>query len=612
MTQQAAYLNLTAPAGVAVVVQLVLALILASGFVYSYEWLSSRAFADRDMSIVRRALDRVLLTAMAIVPGFLLYAAAPGFGQGQPLLDTLAFFSLMVALTDRQINVFEYGLRVLTLGAVAMLHYLGDYQNPRFWWTVGMIVVIGVGLRLLNQWVRQKWYVAALYFVVVAALWWLPVSAAPLAMVIQGAANYFVMVAVTIAIWAGQLRAAQRGSDTAWLASYDRLTNESNYEVYRRGISQLFKAAQKDGTPLTMAAVDIDYFRRINERYGHMAGNAVLMGVATTLADIVHRYNPDNRVFRTGGESFTILMPGVTPDEAMPVIRECWLTARQTTYHFKQRDIQVTLSIGVTSVRQDDDDIEQLYQRADDSLYASKHSGRDVITVDGQTQQALTGKPVYATYTFFTQRIADAKGETWAYELLLRCYDYGRKEWIIPRQFNIDPVLQVALIKQLLPELSPKRATINLTRQQFENPQTPVILEEFLQSPAAAGLELIVELPGVPNLKTLQTWVDRYHAAGTKVFIDDVGSDNQYDEVQSALGYVDGMKYAIQNLREAHDVSNLEARLAFWANLARTRNLTFIVEGVENKQDVKWAEETFGAKYLQGYYFGRPELPRIH
>lgn len=134
---------------------------------------------------------------------------------------------------------------------------------------------------------------------------------------------------------------------------------------------------QRYGGELLMAVLDIDFFKRINDNYGHLAGDKVLKIIATELAK---RLRKTDFIARFGGEEFVLLIPG-TPLEGAQQLLETLRTAIESCpFHFKGERVTITLSAGVSAFAAGERS-EQVFERADQALYRAKRSGRNRIEV---------------------------------------------------------------------------------------------------------------------------------------------------------------------------------------------------------------------------------------
>jgi diguanylate cyclase (GGDEF)-like protein len=160
----------------------------------------------------------------------------------------------------------------------------------------------------------------------------------------------------------------------------DALTGLCNRGGLDDALRKEFQRASEEGWPLSIAFVDLDYFKQINDSYGHVVGDQVLVSVAKLLADSIR--NTD-LVARYGGEEFVILLPGTGYKGANILagrLVEKLRTQRHTTD--TTQPIQVTASIGLATHMDDNQHfatVGDLLNAADQALYAAKHAGRDQV-----------------------------------------------------------------------------------------------------------------------------------------------------------------------------------------------------------------------------------------
>jgi diguanylate cyclase (GGDEF)-like protein len=166
-----------------------------------------------------------------------------------------------------------------------------------------------------------------------------------------------------------QLESAARQDDKTgvWnMAGWHRLANQE---------------LTRDGTPFGVLMVDLDHFKRINDRHGHLAGDAVLKAVADTIAATVRRRDS---VGRFGGEEFVVLLPGLTPPHIHEVaerIRTA-ITKLKITVLVADHDRHITdltASIGIATYPISGTSIERLLQAADTAMYRAKATGRNRV-----------------------------------------------------------------------------------------------------------------------------------------------------------------------------------------------------------------------------------------
>ncbi|MCZ7863935.1 GGDEF domain-containing protein [Agrobacterium salinitolerans] len=159
-------------------------------------------------------------------------------------------------------------------------------------------------------------------------------------------------------------------------AEHDPLTDVLN----RRGFDRRVPDFRNDTPEGAIIACDIDHFKRINDVYGHAAGDIVLIG----LADLLGRNAPEDAlVARFGGEEFVVFLPGQTAAAAGQLANGMRTVLSSLDWRNRGVTSQITASFGVSAVARGDHSIHDAIKRADDSLYAAKRGGRDQVVLEG-------------------------------------------------------------------------------------------------------------------------------------------------------------------------------------------------------------------------------------
>ena len=156
------------------------------------------------------------------------------------------------------------------------------------------------------------------------------------------------------------------------MAHTDVLTGLGNRRSANKDVASYIARATEKGEGFSLAILDIDFFKRVNDTYGHQAGDDVLFQVAQSIKEALR---PSDRVYRWGGEEFLLALPGTTEEFASPVcqrVRQC------INDHVHPLVGSITASIGVTVLKADDD-IDSLVNRCDEYLYFAKENGRDQV-----------------------------------------------------------------------------------------------------------------------------------------------------------------------------------------------------------------------------------------
>lgn len=159
------------------------------------------------------------------------------------------------------------------------------------------------------------------------------------------------------------------------MAITDGLTGLFNRRFFDELIKAEIESAKKDGKNLWLAILDIDYFKKINDRFGHQVGDNVLKEVAKVIEKSLR--NKDT-VFRIGGEEFAIIFKELSYESVKKILNR--IRERVAKQSFDLIDEKITISIGVAKLSKNDS-VKTLYLRADKLLYEAKRSGRDKIII---------------------------------------------------------------------------------------------------------------------------------------------------------------------------------------------------------------------------------------
>lgn len=172
---------------------------------------------------------------------------------------------------------------------------------------------------------------------------------------------------------------------TRELALKDGLTSIYNRRYLTHKFEEMAEQAQKDGGKLAVLMMDIDKFKRVNDTYGHLIGDKVLIltaAVANEVAEACQGF-----VGRFGGEEFVVVLPEYTLEDAKKVGEELHRKIGETNYQDEEVTVEFTVSMGISEYPETCDEAGQLIARADVAMYYSKSHGRNCITVDGTFEE---------------------------------------------------------------------------------------------------------------------------------------------------------------------------------------------------------------------------------
>ena len=161
------------------------------------------------------------------------------------------------------------------------------------------------------------------------------------------------------------------------VSDLDPLTGLSNRATMTAELTIEYERAVRSGTPCCLALADIDFFKKVNDTYGHAAGDEVL---AATAGRLTSHLRPYDMIYRYGGEEFLICLPNADTDIARAVLERLRESMAERPIKLEDgRDLPVTASFGLAQITKDAD-LKTVIDRADAALYQSKEHGRNRVT----------------------------------------------------------------------------------------------------------------------------------------------------------------------------------------------------------------------------------------
>lgn len=154
---------------------------------------------------------------------------------------------------------------------------------------------------------------------------------------------------------------------------HDPLTQVPNRIAYNEKIEKEFARWKRGKQPLSMAVIDADHFKKINDNYGHAAGDKTLQVIAQ---HIQKSLRATDFMARWGGEEFVVILPKSNADDLIQPLEKIRNKIEKLPFRFKNKNVTITVSIGATSFGEGDT-IESAFERADSALYEAKHMGRN-------------------------------------------------------------------------------------------------------------------------------------------------------------------------------------------------------------------------------------------
>jgi diguanylate cyclase (GGDEF)-like protein len=436
-----------------------------------------------------------------------------------------------------------------------------------------------------------------------------------------------------------QQRLRKEQANLSHLALHDELTGLPNRTLLADRLRRAASSASRSGTEPMLLFLDLDNFKAINDRFGHAAGDALLVAVGERLIALVRA---SDTVARLGGDEFVILAEDL--EEPMPAARSLAERIHQTMrapVPVGDRELHTSVSIGITPVAPDADP-EDCLSQADAAMYQAKRSGPahfevyDAAIGDDNRRDSLVADEL---------RVAHGKGElTLAYQPIFRLSD-GRPSglvgmealmrWDHPDLGQVPPAEFVPLLeqsRQIVPvgrwvleeatlqcrdwqdEGYPRLAvSVNVSARQL---QDACFYDDVRDALEASGLDpdqLVLEVTEsvlVVDMVQIGDTMSRVRDLGVHLALDDFGTG------YSSLLYLQGLP--IDRLKiDRSFVAGLDADdhdgtiIQTVVDLAHTLGITVVAEGVETLNELR-AVVAMGCDEAQGFLLGRPRPAHLH
>ena len=200
--------------------------------------------------------------------------------------------------------------------------------------------------------------------------------------------GWMLCIASDITSLATTERDLRQERDSAIKASFtDALTGSANRRYTMERIAEMLSVPAHDLQAVGCLAVfDIDYFKKINDRFGHQIGDLVLVDLAGRIQEEVRRADCFGRL---GGEEFGLVMPNTSLEQAELIVERMLSVVRKSRPSTERPDLSYTFSAGI-ALRRTGDTVSTLYARADLALYSAKRAGRNRIHLESEPPEALS------------------------------------------------------------------------------------------------------------------------------------------------------------------------------------------------------------------------------
>ncbi|MEA2411184.1 MAG: hypothetical protein QOC77_1745 [Thermoleophilaceae bacterium] len=447
--------------------------------------------------------------------------------------------------------------------------------------------------------------VAALALVSAAVL----VGLNPLATVL----SLLTMLAVVMRFASTLARLNRQSSALAALAATDPLTGLPNHRTVHEQFAGELKRARGIAAPLSVAALDLDHFKSLNDTFGHAEGDAALQAIAARLSQQV---SGRQMVGRVGGEEFVLVLPETAADEAFAIAERCRASIAELSVH----GTIMSCSAGVATFPEDDETGTRLLEYADGALYWAKSSGRaqtrrfdprEVILLSSAEQRAQVRAVIDADDALtpvFQPIVEITTGRVAGYEALTR-FTHAEPArspdlWFAQaRRCGLGAALEAKALATALAVPGRPAGTflaLNVGPAALLSPEVQAVLPDDLSDIVIELTEDEVFSTGISLDAQLSALRDR----GARIAVDDAGAG--YAGLQQVVRVAPEILKIDRSLITGIDVdASKMALLEALARFASTTGAAVCGEGIEKLSELRMLARA-DTTYAQGFALGRP------
>jgi len=270
---------------------------------------------------------------------------------------------------------FYLRLMILAAGLAFTMNSMGVFKRVFIGFAVGMVLPVAYFLwtcPYLPE--RDVLLVTVLAYLLMVLL----VSGALSDRVRKAMSDHLEVISLTERLQALLKTETELRAAMSTLAMTDELTRALNRRAVIEHIEADIARCRRHGHPLAVVMLDLDFFKLVNDTYGHATGDLTLQRVATALREVLRTSDAFGRF---GGEEFLIGLPTLSSEHAMAMAERLRLAVEQAEVRTEFVDVRITASLGLAFYR-DGDDSRSLLGRADAALYRAKHKGRNRCEVE--------------------------------------------------------------------------------------------------------------------------------------------------------------------------------------------------------------------------------------
>ena len=422
-------------------------------------------------------------------------------------------------------------------------------------------------------------------------------------------------------------------SRLSMLADYDALTSLANRSLFDRHLADAVAQSQRSGRHLALLLVDIDEFKAVNDSYGHLAGDQVLIQSARRLRRCVRE---TDFVARLSGDEFAVVATNLEPNVSPAAIAEKIIREMSEPIKIGGHEAVVGCSIGIDTLAPGEQGQEQLLKNADLALYQAKNGGRmtyrffdDALDARERRRKSLEQELRNAVaedkfLLYYQPKIRASDHQCIGCEALLRLQRPGQEPSLPPGLVEIAEATGIIaslgdwVVREVCRQTAdwnangvfPTSVAVNISPLQFRKcdlvETVRAATEEFGVDAGVLEFEITEGLV-IENADYVAETLQNLRAMGVKISIDDFGTG------YSSLAYLS--KFPVDKLKvDRFFVNGIpgnrthEMIASTVVHLARSLDIEVVVEGVETEAQLRFFD-TLSCDELQGYYFSRPVSP---
>ncbi|MEK4906704.1 sensor domain-containing protein [Niallia sp. FSL M8-0099] len=413
-----------------------------------------------------------------------------------------------------------------------------------------------------------------------------------------------------------------------FMSFHDQLTGLYNRRALMEDINLEIKRAETEQAAFALMTIDLDRFKYINDTFGHIVGDQILVKVAERLLEF---NNYKCHVYRQGGDEFNILLSQTNRKEAASNAQQI-LSTFANSFYLDSQEYYISPSIGISMYPQDGEDIETLIKNADEALFRVKERGKahyqfyrsdmttaltNIVSIETKLRKAIQRNELKLYY----QPQIDLNDYTFnSFEALLR-WESPSLGLVAPNDFIplaedtgliisignwvIETACEQIKIWKTLYNLD-TRIAVNISPKQFQQPNFVEVIRDAIQKYNIQPFLLEVEITeGVmENIKEAVPILRNLKELGVIISVDDFGTG------YSSLSYIkqfpiDVLKIDQSFIKDAVINAKDAAITTTIIHLGQNLGMEVIAEGVENKDQEDFLKKA-NCQKAQGYYYSKP------